>query len=345
MKKGLQNHKIVDVWHTQLNDYVTGLGWSNDGCWLCASSTKGEVSIINTSDFSVRLISNAHNDGIICLAHSPNKNRFLTGGQDGKICLWNTEEGRVFKSLEGGSSWVEHAQWSPDGEYFASASGRILRIWSKDGEMLNEYKEEASTISALYWKSDSTEIIYACYGGVKFIRKTENNSYETLPWQNSMISLFWSPDSKFICAGTQDNCLHVWPLPYKLKSDFQMSGYPNKIKNITWDSESKYMATPSAEDVVLWKFAGQLPIGTRPQKLSGHHFKISTLQFQNRGKYLATGDINGEVLLWYPEEVVDTSISKLNLNSEISAINWAPNDMRLAIGTRNGLVVLAEISL
>ena len=160
-----------------------------------------------------------------------------------------------------------------------------------------------------------------------------------------MISLFWSPDSKFICAGTQDNCLHVWPLPYKLKSDFQMSGYPNKIKNITWDSESKYMATPSAEDVVLWKFAGQLPIGTRPQKLSGHHFKISTLQFQNRGKYLATGDINGEVLLWYPEEVVDTSISKLNLNSEISAINWAPNDMRLAIGTRNGLVVLAEISL
>ena len=342
MNKELQIQNNQEVWRTQLKDYITGLSWSKDAQWLCASSAAGEICVINTKTTQTYNRPEAHASGIICLAHSPQENKFISGGQDGKIRLWDTETGNTIKELQGGSHWVEHVHWSPNGKYFASASGKILRLWSAQGELLHEYIETGSSIASLCWKADSSEMAYACYGGVKMIKVEEKEPYQTLPWQNSMISLFWSPDSKFICAGTQDNCIHVWPLPYVLKSDFQMSGYPGKLRNMAWDSEAKFLATPNDAELILWKFAGKIPIGTAPLKLSGHSTKISALQFQHKGKLLASADVEGRVVLWYPESS-DKPVLKWKIDNELTSLMWAPNDLQLAIGSKNGEIVIMDI--
>lgn len=332
----------IEKWSTDLGECITGICSSENDKLICASTAAGDLAIIDAISLKVSVIRQAHKQGIICLDHSSANPLLATGGQDGQIKIWNTAHRTLLATLNGGNQWVENIKWSHDGKYIASTAGKYLKIWSSEGVLVSEYKDIDSSITGLCWKKDSSEIVFSGYGGIKFIKPEAINPHQIFAWKNSMISLTWSPDEKFIGAGTQDAKVHFWELPYIQDSDFEMDGYPGKIRSISWDSKAEYMALCSLEQIVVWKFAGKSPIGATPIILAGHSQKVTKILFQNHSNILASADVEGKIFFWYPGKL-NQYFGEAHAQSEITHLLWSRNDTELIVGTKEGKLMVFEL--
>lgn len=111
--------------------------------------------------------------GMIRTFHwSPDGKRIASGGDDGKVHVWDPTTGKLSINYSGHSSVIFDAVWFPDGKWIASAShDNTVQVW------------EAAT-----GKHDFT------YAG-HFARVME---------------VAWSPDGSLIASASSDGRAHVW---------------------------------------------------------------------------------------------------------------------------------------
>ena len=341
INKIAESQNEYELWRTQLNDYIIGIGWNYTNDYVIVGSSCGILTCVIADNYFKLFEVKAHQNGLMCLAVSPIENKAVTTGQDGLIKLWDIKSGKLLKEIKSDNLWVEQATWSPDGNYFATGSGSIITIFNKNGEQIQDFEEHESTISGIAWNADSKSLATACYGGVRIFELEKDEPIEFLQWKNSMHSLSWSPDGKFIGCGTQDSRVHFFPLPYSDGSDFEMNGYRGKVKLLDWTHNAKYFLTNCWDEMVVWKFEGKAPQGQQPIILNGHMGKITQAKFQNRNSFLASGDELG-LVLFYDVEIGEKFITGIKLKNSVSKIAWSNNDKLLAIGTSNGELIIME---
>jgi WD40 repeat protein len=204
----------------------------------------------------------------------------LATGADGKIRLWDGSRGAVLETFDAAevnrSTWVEQARWSPDGTLLAGRAGKVLRIWKPSaGDRCLKYDQHSTTISALCWRPDSKGIAAGFYGGARFYRLSQNEPHQEVRWKGSILSMAWSPNARYLAAGTQEAIVNFWKLPYRVGEDLNMTGYANKIKELAWDPTSRFLATGGREVVAVWDVSGKGPRGTRPKELHRHTKKVT----------------------------------------------------------------------
>ncbi len=130
-------------------------------------------------------------------------------------------------------TWVEHLRWSPDGTLLASVAGKSLRVWNPAvGGQCIEYADHPSTVAALCWRPDGKAVGAGFYGGAALYRLGETPPYERMRWKGSVLSMAWSPNARYVAAGTQEATVNFWKLPYRPGKELNMSGYANKVKEL-----------------------------------------------------------------------------------------------------------------
>lgn len=286
------------------------------------------------------------------VAWSPDGSAVATAGQDGKARIWDPATGAELRALDGGAQWVEHVAWSPDGRYLATAAGKVLRVWAADGGgPMYEFRGHRSTIAAMQWHRNKNEIATACYGSLLLFNVESGNGagepYEALEWSSSLISLTWSPDGRYVGAGTQEASLVMWrlqeqPKPGKGGSskeedagiEFQMTGYESKVKELAWDRTGRFLATGGGQRVTIWDFAGAGPEGTTPQVLR-HLFRVTQLAYQRAGDVLVSGSREGHLVFWRPESS-SVPLHEVKLSADIVLARWSPDDSAVAACTSDG---------
>jgi len=330
-----------ELWQTQLNDYIIGINWNYSNEYVVVASSCGLITTFKSDNYLKLYEVKAHQNALMSLAVSPNENKFVTTGQDGLIILWDGKTGGLLKEIKSENLWVEHAVWSPNGKYFAIGSGNTLLIFNQNGDKTQDFDGHESTVSGIAWHINSKTIATSCYGGVRLFEIDQDEPIKFLEWKNSMHSLSWSPDGKFIGCGTQDSRVHFFPLPYSHGSDFEMNGYRGKVKLLDWTHDSNYFLTNCWDEIVVWKFAGIAPQGQVPITLSGHMGKITEAKFQNKSSLLVSGDDLGFVH-FYDVQIGEEIITGVKLKNAISKICWSNDDKLLAVGTSNGEIVIME---
>ncbi|MFO0434083.1 MAG: WD40 repeat domain-containing protein, partial [Sphingobacteriaceae bacterium] len=251
------------------------------------------------------------------------------------------DSSRPITEIKSKSQWVNFAEWSHDGNYFATAEGNTVRIFDSKGKQINCFSKHESTVSGIQWKKDTHQLATACYGGVRLYEVGNDKQVYFFEWKNSMLSLSWSPDGKFIGCGTQDSRVHFFPLPYAHGSDFEMNGYRGKVKTMDWTTDSNYFLTNCWNEIVVWKFAGKSPQGQTPIILDSHLEKITQATFQNKGSFLASGDELG-FLMFYDVEIGEKAITGAKLKHAVSKLKWSNDNSLLAAGTANGELIIME---
>jgi WD40 repeat protein len=162
----------------------------------------------------------------------------------------------------------------------------------------------------------------------------------TFAWQGSSLVARWSPSGRYIATGEQDSTVHFWIV--KTGQDLQMSGYPRKVRELTWDAKGRLLATGGGDAVTVWDCSGRGPAGSKPVTLPGHEREVTAIEFQRHGEWLASGGADGRLVLWSPtrpRKLVGATL----LEQPVSQLAWSPDDRDLVVGGGGGMVALITI--
>lgn len=231
--------------------------------------------------------------------------------------------------------------FSPVRDYLLVAAGKHLGLWNSSGSHLHDYPEHPSTISDVAWQPGEIFFATAAYGQLANFRADKPEPVKEFKWKGSILVIAWSPDGNYLATGNQDASVHFWYR--KSGRDLEMTGYPAKIRELEWDSGSRFPATGGSPVVTIWDCGGKGPAGTRPIQLEAHQRFLSALAYQRKGALIASGCQGGEVYVWNPLRP-QQPLRGAQLGSGVTQIRWAPHSRLLAAATESGLVRVFEKS-
>lgn len=332
--------RVAGEWETHLGDHAIAAAWSPDGSRLAVAAIGGPVAIFDAASGHRVATLPGHNFGTTSVTWRYDSAVVATGGQDGKVRIWDPATGEQRHVLEAGALWVETVTFATRKDWLVSAAGRVLRLWDSDGALLTEYPSHPSTISDVAWQKDEPFFTSAAYGQLAIFRPGEPEPFKKFAWKGSILRVVWSPDSSYVATGNQDASVHFWYR--KSGKDLEMSGYAGKVRELAWDATSRYLATGGSPVVTVWDCGGKGPAGSRPIQLDGHRALPSALAYQHKGALLASGCRGGRVCLWSPAKGEDPLFS-VSLPGEVTGLAWAPDDRRLAATGSEGDVRVFQI--
>jgi WD40 repeat protein len=333
----------LSIWHYTADDYTSAAAWSADNNMVFVATAAGTLYALQAHSGELLYQKKAHNGVLAALATSGTALRLATAGHDGTVNLFHSQSGELLKTHKLGNFWVEHLQFSPNGKYFIAAGGKTVALFDTEGKLLWQYNEHKNTIANIDWSAHSHHFITSNYGTILFFNIKKAEPYETLQYKTSLISMRWSPDGKYIGAGTQDLKIHFWELPYEPQTDLEMSGYPTKVKHLSWSADSRYLASNCDTQIVVWNVSGKGPAGTQPQQLRRHNAKVNQVTYQNKGNLLLSGGEDGLVILWQPSQST-TPLYVGMAQGEISKVCWAYDNQKALLGTSSGDIALWDFS-
>ena len=119
-----------------------------------------------------------------------------------------------------------------------------------------------------------------------------------------------------------------------------MSGYETKVKHLSFDHGSRWLATSGGRDACIWDCTGAGPEGREPTMLP-HTAPVCAVAFQNSHGLLATASQDGVVQLWSPER---RQALRATIKMPVAAtrLAWSPDDRYLAIGSEKGVVYVLK---
>ena len=356
--------QLTKHWAATLDDYVIDLGWSPDGAQLAAASAAGPVSLFGTSEGACRAELPGHEGGTNALAWQPSADTptvpppaiLATAGQDGSVKFWDAVAGQHTATSKLGTAWVEHLQWargsvseaaagaageatkSQPGVLLFAAAGRQLTAIRPDASTAHVFKSAPKTIVALAARPGGGSLASAYFGGVMLWDTDDFVAQKELLYGNGIQTLAWSPDSKWLVSGNQDPSVHLW-IPAE-DVELHMSGYEMKVKHLSFDQSSRWLATSGGRDACIWDCSGAGPEGRDPAMLP-HEAPIVAVKFQNAHGLLATAAQDGIVQLWSPERRQPLRAT-VKMPGAATRLAWSPDDRYLAIGTEKGAVYVLK---
>jgi WD40 repeat protein len=194
---------------------------------------------------------------------------------------------------------------------------------------------------ALAFDRPGTDLGVALNGEIA-VHRIEKSRYETrrYKWPAPCLTVNFSGNGRFLASGMADGTLHFWNR--STGKDSQMRGYDGRVQVVSWSDNSKYLASCTGNELVLWDFSGRGPEGSKPLVLSGHTDRVDSLAWQPGGEHLVSGGRDWRLVLWRPgraREPIDVQMA----DAEISALRWAPDGKRVAVGEKQGRVSLYEM--
>ena len=353
LKQNLVHQNILD-------DYIIDLDWSPNGNYIAAITGSGQVALANMKTGILWRELGRHKQGVNCMKWHPRESLLASGGQDGKLTVWDISSNRAAWSQEIGG-WIDCLSWSSLGHFLASSSGKNLSIWSVSGKHEQIWCDHESTISDIEWSPDGRFIGATAKGGITIRKYGGLDTTQQLQWHGVPIKMAWQPNGKHIAMGDEE-AIHFWEVETGMHQP--LFGYKSKVSKMSWSSESKFLATNDKENLVIWDCCPQNstnedlfplaflvsqkslvgPGGTAPILLKKHKGEINSLVFQKKGELLASGDVNGEIHIWDIQKT-NAPIESISLDYAISKIAWSSDGKRIGIGGEDGTVSIFSFEI
>jgi WD40 repeat protein len=266
---------LISQWSTlACLDYINDLSWSPNAYHLVSADAAGRViarSVLTGYSFEDLT---AHTLGALCVRFSPDGNFVASAGQDGKANIYDSNTYAKVATIDHGDSWVEQIAWHQSSRCILTASGKTLRLSATDGNLIRKFEDHKSTIYDLAWNPAAPDLFAtSSYNGIRLWSKDQTNHKRFLAWKGSLLNIAYSPNAKVLAAGCQDGAAHIWLLPSA--DELFMNGYQTKVRELSWDSSSRYLATGGSDQITVWDFSGKGPSGSKPIVFAGHEGSAS----------------------------------------------------------------------
>lgn len=324
-------------WIAKVGDYVTGLKWTPDGKRLAVATGEGPIIVFDGQNGVERTRFRGHALGTLSISWTSDGKTLASGGQEKFVRLWGQTSDEEVAKIDCGVSTVEHLAWSPFADTLAVAAGKQMRLFDRDGRETLACEKLPNTISDFRWRADGARIAAISFGGVRLYDLMGPAPAKVCTQDASLISMAWSPEDRFLIAGTQEATIIIFDLDGG--EPLQAGPYQTKVREIAFDPTGQYLATGGGADISVWTFKNGNMAGTRPVFLEGHREFVTVIAYQPRGPVLASCGKDGQVFFWLPS-VSDQPALYGELAAEAVALEWSPDGQFLATASAEGEIVV-----
>ncbi len=296
----------------------------------------GEILIAGDSEARIK----AHKGAI--LAVTGDGERIFTAGDDGRIVAVDIE-GEQETLVELGNKWIDNLALGPDGALAWSVGKTAFVRGKKSGKTSERSLDAVSTVGGLAFAPKGFRLAIAHYNGATLWFPNADASPEKFEWKGSHLGVIFSPDGRFLITTMQEPALHGWRLADG--QHMRMSGYPSRVRSLSFSADEKWLATSGAQEAILWPFATRDgPMGKEPMIIAPgvKNEKVTAVACHPKQAMLAAGYGDGMVLLVRLADAAEV-LARRPDGSPVTALAWRDDGKLLALGTEGGSASLLPL--
>lgn len=297
-------HQLELVAEIRSEDGInSNVAFSPDDRWLVAGSSTGIIHVWDVATGDEVAVLAGHTSRVRSIAFSPDGNLLASGSWDKTVILWDTATWTPIRTLLGHEHYVSQVAFSPDGTLLASG-GIPLIVWdvgtgeplytinasglipedlefSPDGSLLASAHGETdfflwdaldgSLVHVLVGETTTSHVAFSAEG----MLAAGSSSFSAGDMNPLGQILFWDPWLGTPLGATQENAATL-------------------AMTFTVDSSLLITCGWVGNDMLFWRTTD----GMRIWELTGHARTAYTLALSNDGTLLASGDLDGRILIW-----------------------------------------------
>src|SRR6516162_6278057 len=252
-------------------------------------------------------------------------------GDDGKVVALDAKGEVAVLATDPKRRWIDNVAVHNDGT-IAWSAGKTAYVKSPKGE--EKSLKVPSTVGGLAFAPKGLRLAIAHYNGATLWFPNMAATAEFLPWAGSHLAVMFSPDNKFLVTAMHEPALHGWRLADN--RHMRMSGYPGRVKSMSWSVAGKYLATSGADAVIMWPFTGKDgPMGKQPPMLAPLQARVTVVACHPKEEVLAAGYSDGTVLMVRIEDGAEILVRR-NSMPPVAALAWNAKGTLLAFADEEG---------
>jgi WD40 repeat protein len=277
-----------------------------------------------------------HGAGILCAASD--SERIVMGGDDGKLVALDANGEVTTLATDPKRRWIDNVALHGDGAVAWSA-GKTAFVRSAKAE--EKSLDVPSTVGGLAFAPKGLRLAIAHYGGATLWFPNMAAKPARLEWAGSHLAVTFSPDNKFLVTAMHESALHGWRLADA--RHMRMTGYPGRVRSMSWSADGKFLATSGADAVIMWPFGSKDgPMGKEPAMLAPLQARVAVVACHPKQGILAVGYGDGTVLMVRLEDGAEILVRR-NGTPAVSALAWNAKGTLLAFSDEEGNAGLLEL--
>jgi len=309
-----------------------------------AAAFVGGVPFFALADGGVHRLDHGHksgqvHDGLLAATTDWSNSRLITGGEDGKVVA-TAVDGASATLAEIGRKWVTSVAAGPKSA-IAFASGRSAWVRLDDGK-LKEFQHPRS-VEGVAFSPKGVRIGVARYNGVTLHFPAAEGKPVELQWDGAHTGITFSPDGNFVVTTMQENALHGWKLADG--KHMRMTGYPAKVKSVSWSARGKWLATSGASAAIVWPFASKDgPMGKAPLELGTRgNTMVTAVSCHPTDEIAAVAYDDGMILACRFADQKEVLLRRQGKGA-VTSMAWDAEGRRLVFGSAGGDCGVVDIA-
>jgi WD40 repeat protein len=317
-----------------------------------------------------------HTKGVNQLAFSPDGKRLASASLDGTCKIWNSADWQEVHSLPSNGKTFEAVAWSKDGKLLAAGDDAQVILWNTDtyevlhtldtpGKGLLAFTPDGRTL--LTAREDCTREEGHAFSRWEVATGTKLKSWE-LPTRGGYAFFHLSTDSRFVFVSRTspaDSGVRVYDAETG-EEQFRPRGHGGAVLNVAISPDGRTLASGSADRTArLWdlsrkdegrRMKDESEHGPRPassfilhpssfpfRTLPDHTDSVCSLAFSPDGKLLASGGLDGLLLLW--ETASGQKVHELaGYSPRNSLLAFSPDGTTVAAGGEDGSINFWDVT-
>jgi WD40 repeat protein len=193
---------------------VAAMGWSSCGEYLAVGSKHGGIDIWS-SVAKQGWRQHIRFTGCSALAWSPDKQYLAAAGSKQHLSILLAQTGEVLRFYQG-NLWegrvITTLSWSPDGERLAigTRSGVVFLLDLLTGSITRQLRHPRRRVISLAWSPDSRFIASTCGKGVFLWIVATGQLWQRSKDSLRLVSVTWGVPAVFLAALREDGTFRSW---------------------------------------------------------------------------------------------------------------------------------------
>ena len=240
--------------------------------------------------------------------------------------------------FSGHQSWVWSVNFSPNGQYLATAStDGTARLWDLSGNELTQFIGHQGEVVSVNFSPDGEYLATASTDRTTRLWDLSGNKLtQFIGHQGEVKSVNFSPNGECLATASTDGTARLWALSGNELTQF--NGHQGEVKSVNFSPNGEYLATASADRTArLWDLSGN-----QLMEFKGHRGVVLSISFSPNGKYIATASVDRTARLW------DLSGNQLiefkGHRGVVLSISFSPNGKYIVTASADSTARLWDLS-